>query len=73
MIENYNEEKIELLLEKIKNFKIMLDRPILSKYKYLIYSLDTIERRLLSRCFIDFNIINGYIDGYNKQILKELS
>lgn len=73
MIENYNEDKRELLLEKIKKFKITLDKPILSKYKYLIYSLDTIERRLLSKCFIDFNSINGYIDGYNKQILKELS
>ena len=73
MIENYNDDKRELLLEKIKKFKIMLDKPVLSKYKYLIYSLDTIERRLLSKCFINFNVINGYIDGYNKQILKELS
>lgn len=73
MIENYDGNKKEILLDKIIKFKNILDRPTLSKYRYLIYSLDTIETRLLGNCFIDFNAINGYIDGYNRQILKELN
>ena len=73
MIENYDGNKKEILLDKIIKFKNILDRPTLSKYRYLIYSLDTIETRLLGNCFIDFNTINGYIDGYNRQILKELN
>ena len=66
-------ERKKMLSHKVTQFKKVLDQPKLSEYKYIMFSLDAIERRLLSKCFINFDIVNSYIDEYNMQVLKKLS